>query len=272
MDSDWIVLGYERAHVNVFCAKTGRKTATLLGHGQGVWAVTLISRGGVREDLVGVEAELPSAMKTRSSSTPRRLARRSDPSGASRGFGLPGAIIVSGSSDRTVRVWKFEPIPPMPSSPTLTDLDDASDAATVASSITQANTASPITTPTSATIALPTQSHVLSLSTQHRGRNNDAPQRGKWTLLHTLHGHTATLRCLKAFHGRPIVVSGARDGTLRVWDISAAAGVQPTTKVLRGHQDSVRCLDIYGANEVVSGSYDGDVRVSTMFVAHPADN
>lgn len=75
-----------------------------------------------------------------------------------------------------------------------------------------------------------------------------------------LRGHLSTVRCLKVLDGRPIVISGSRDATLRVWDIEN--GVQ--LRVLAGHQHSVRCIEIVG-NIVVSGSYDTTCRVSRTF-------
>ena len=59
---------------------------------------------------------------------------------------------------------------------------------------------------------------------------------------------------------RPIAVTGSRDATLRVWDIRRGKML----RVLEGHTQSVRCLDVSG-NRVVSGSYDATCRVSTSF-------
>ncbi|KAF7967738.1 hypothetical protein HWV62_33260 [Athelia sp. TMB] len=89
--------------------------------------------------------------------------------------------------------------------------------------------------------------------------------------LHVLRGHTATVRCLAALpppsHPAtatatpPYVVSGGREGTLRLWDVRAGAGAG----VLRGHADSVRSVVAArapaGGVVVVSGSYDATVRV-----------
>ncbi|KAL5598895.1 uncharacterized protein BROUX77_005928 [Berkeleyomyces rouxiae] len=73
--------------------------------------------------------------------------------------------------------------------------------------------------------------------------------------IHTLRGHTSTIRCLK-MSDENTAISGSRDTTLRVWDIKTGT----CTKVLVGHQASVRCLDIHG-DIVVSGSYDTTARV-----------
>ncbi|GEM07591.1 hypothetical protein Rt10032_c03g1608 [Rhodotorula toruloides] len=60
--------------------------------------------------------------------------------------------------------------------------------------------------------------------------------------IHTLTGHTSTVRCLRVLDGRPIAVSGSRDGSVRVWDIDKGESVH----VLAGHTMSVRAIDICG--------------------------
>jgi F-box and WD-40 domain protein CDC4 len=73
--------------------------------------------------------------------------------------------------------------------------------------------------------------------------------------LHTLRGHTSTVRCLKMSDANT-AISGSRDTTLRIWDIPSGM----CKNVLVGHQASVRCLAIHG-DVVVSGSYDTTARV-----------
>ncbi|EJT74337.1 F-box/WD repeat-containing protein 7 [Gaeumannomyces tritici R3-111a-1] len=73
--------------------------------------------------------------------------------------------------------------------------------------------------------------------------------------LHTLRGHTSTVRCLKMSDSNT-AISGSRDTTLRVWDIRSGL----CRNVLVGHQGSVRCLEIKG-DIVVSGSYDTYAKV-----------
>lgn len=73
--------------------------------------------------------------------------------------------------------------------------------------------------------------------------------------IHTLRGHTSTVRCLK-MSDENTAISGSRDTTLRVWDIKTGV----CKNVLIGHQASVRCLGIHG-DLVVSGSYDTTARI-----------
>ncbi|WVW81435.1 hypothetical protein I302_103429 [Kwoniella bestiolae CBS 10118] len=70
-------------------------------------------------------------------------------------------------------------------------------------------------------------------------------------LLHSMRGHTSTIRCLKVLDRRPVAISGSRDHNLRVWDIENGFLLH----VLEGHEESVRCVEIAG-NKAVSGSYD----------------
>lgn len=84
-----------------------------------------------------------------------------------------------------------------------------------------------------------------------------------------LKGHKKTVRCVRVARddrGKLLVMSGARDNTVRVWDISSADSASEPLSPLatfKGHKDTVRCLDSY-QNFVVSGSYDGTVRVWSL--------
>ncbi|KAI1129617.1 WD40-repeat-containing domain protein [Nemania abortiva] len=73
--------------------------------------------------------------------------------------------------------------------------------------------------------------------------------------LHTLRGHTSTVRCLKMSDANT-AISGSRDTNLRVWDIRQGV----CKNLLVGHQASVRCLEIKG-DIVVSGSYDATAKI-----------
>ena len=74
------------------------------------------------------------------------------------------------------------------------------------------------------------------------------------TCVHTLYGHTSTVRCMH-LHGNK-VVSGSRDATLRMWDVETGECLH----VLVGHVAAVRCVQ-YDGRLVVSGAYDYMVKV-----------
>ncbi|KAJ5970606.1 uncharacterized protein N7479_000524 [Penicillium vulpinum] len=104
---------------------------------------------------------------------------------------------------------------------------------------------------------------------------------------HVFNGHTSTLRSLQILHPvqidqnpdgtpvmvpeQPLIISGSRDSTLRVWKLPQPGDPQyfPAEngeecpyliRVLTGHQHSVRALVAHG-DTLVSGSYDNTVRV-----------
>ncbi|KGO36317.1 hypothetical protein PEX1_029320 [Penicillium expansum] len=105
---------------------------------------------------------------------------------------------------------------------------------------------------------------------------------------HVLKGHTSTVRNLQMLFPvqigehpdgtpemmpeQPLIISGSRDSTLRVWNLPQPGDKEYFTpaesdeecpylvRVLTGHQHSVRAIAAYG-DTLVSGSYDSTVRV-----------
>lgn len=104
---------------------------------------------------------------------------------------------------------------------------------------------------------------------------------------HVFQGHTSTVRNVQILHPvqigqhpdgtpvmmpeQPLIISGSRDSTLRVWKLPQAGDPKyfPAQtdeecpyliRVLTGHQHSVRAIAAYG-DTLVSGSYDNMVRV-----------
>jgi hypothetical protein len=80
---------------------------------------------------------------------------------------------------------------------------------------------------------------------------------------HRLVGHTGAVFAvaLTEMAGVPVVVSGGRDATVRVWDLATGASVRPA---LTGHAGPVRALattTVDGRAVVISGSDDRTVRV-----------
>lgn len=78
------------------------------------------------------------------------------------------------------------------------------------------------------------------------------------TTLRRFSGHTSRVNCVKfAGEGNSIVVSGGFDTTVRLWDVRSSS--VKAVQVLEEAKDSITSLCVHGA-EVVSGSVDGRVR------------
>lgn len=77
------------------------------------------------------------------------------------------------------------------------------------------------------------------------------------SLVYTLDGHTLPVRCL-AFLGKEKLISGSDDGNLIVW----ATDTGTPLGVLSGHVGAVRCVAVSpDENVIVSGGYDRTVRL-----------
>ncbi|KAI9272874.1 WD40-repeat-containing domain protein [Phascolomyces articulosus] len=75
-------------------------------------------------------------------------------------------------------------------------------------------------------------------------------------LIHSLSGHSSTVRCLRIDNEGKKAVTGSRDATVRIWDIENGV----SHHVCTGHQASVRCMDIHD-NLVATGSYDATAKL-----------
>ena len=80
--------------------------------------------------------------------------------------------------------------------------------------------------------------------------------------------HEAPVHVCMSDSSSNLLASGSADGVVKVWDIQRGCSL----RVLVGHEESVRCLDVCG-NKVVSGSYDCTCRVSKAmnFMLHLID-
>ena len=78
----------------------------------------------------------------------------------------------------------------------------------------------------------------------------------------TLKGHEDSVQCIKIIsnetNGNIIhtIISGSSDNTIRIWDLRTKE-----SRVLRGHTQSVDCLQILPDRRIASGSRDGTIRI-----------
>ncbi|XP_066285294.1 F-box/WD repeat-containing protein 7-like [Branchiostoma lanceolatum] len=73
---------------------------------------------------------------------------------------------------------------------------------------------------------------------------------------HTLRGHTAAVLCVQFDDNK--IVSGSADNTIKIWNIDGEC-----LKTLIGHMDAVTCLNFTG-DKIVSGSLDSDLKFWDM--------
>ncbi|GAA6027733.1 hypothetical protein JCM8097_008006 [Rhodosporidiobolus ruineniae] len=314
-DDEWIVVGMATSKVHVFEAATGGYVRTLEGHEQGVWCLTLVSKGGGPRDGDGAEErEMDGAEwdgigkgKGRAAAFERPMA---SPMGTT--FSQPGYPPASSSSGGGASLRPPRPnffrdgsttplaasfhsfpnspshvLPPVTSSSSSTSSSSAPHQPRRRRSFpsTSSSFASPPRASPSPSSPAPGEAAGMGLgaggptgdSSQQSGVCGTARGWGQkgavvvsgacdrdvrvWDVesghcLHTLRGHTSTVRCMRVLDGRPVAVSGSRDKTVRVWDIENGECLH----VLNGHQMSVRCLEVSG-NKIVSGSYDATCRL-----------
>lgn len=250
MDYDQVVVGLANSKIHIFNADSGVMSRTLTGHELGVWAVHLVSRGGLWEetpDDVGVvksrdgesqgqEAFLPPDLrKALGLDGPKRILRTPShtPSGkpsdiccASEGWGQPNPIVVSGGCDKRLRVWDVV------SGRCIYVLEGHT--STIRCIRVLHNRPVAVTGSRDATV------RVWNI------------QEGR--LLRVLQGHHQSVRCLDVCGNR--VVSGSYDTTCRVWNVDTGECLH----VLRGHGLQIYSVAFDGIR-IASGGTDTTVRV-----------
>jgi len=73
----------------------------------------------------------------------------------------------------------------------------------------------------------------------------------------TLTGHTNYVMCLQVLRNQ--IISGSQDNTIKIWDVATGQ----CKKSLTGHTDAIVCLKAVG-NTIVSGSFDKSIKVWNM--------
>ena len=92
----------------------------------------------------------------------------------------------------------------------------------------------------------------------HLITNNGLGRVMKAQCLHTLRGHRSSVLCVTALP-RDRIVSGSRDKTLKVWDVSEGGG--NCLQTMRAHTGWVNCVGVLPDGRIVSGSRDKTLKV-----------
>ena len=156
-------------------------------------------------------------------------------------------VVISGSSDGSVRVWDL---------------------------VTGASVGNPLTGHSGwvnavATAELDGRPVVISGSADHSVRVWDlatgAPLGGPLT------GHASSVHAVAAavLDGRPVVISGSSDGSVRVWDLVTGASVGNPLTGHSGWVNAVATAELDGRPVVISGSADHSVRVWDLATGAP---
>lgn len=104
VDEEHLVVGMADPVLHVFDIETGNYLRALEGHTAGVWSISII----LPQKPTKRSSRSSSADETGSKRAPFRTfadMRSSNPLGAVRGWGSRRTIVVSGGSDRKLRVW-----------------------------------------------------------------------------------------------------------------------------------------------------------------------
>ena len=275
MDSDWIVLGMSNCKIHIFDARTGLFSNTLIGHASGVWCLSVVSGrrhghytpavqqetmvvtnpddNGGRPSLAAGQGDLrllhhdarPMAGQTPAKSSAPTSDVEEDGDETLAWFHKARIAMLrkqgeAGDGDHMMMDEDVQsPQEPLP--------DPGFFNSSSGSTAGQGN-------PTGSVRGYGNLNSLLvSAGCDREIRVWDL---GSGTCKHVLRGHTATVRCLKVFDGRPIAVSGSRDSTVRVWNIETGTLIH----LLQGHERSVRCVEVAG-NKIASASYDATCRV-----------
>lgn len=258
-DTDKILTGSDDSSINVYDTNSGVLRTTLEGHEGGVWALqyegnTLVSGSTDRTvrvwDIANGECSqvfhghtstvrclqilMPTRIGTKSDGKPLRMPKQ--------------PLIITGSRDSTLRVWKL----PMPSDePYLLSGHEAE------------AFLNPINNPYFVRILAGHQHSVRSISahgdTLVSGSYDHTVKVWKIStgeVLHTLRGHSQKVYSVVLDHRRNRCISGSMDNMVKVWSLETGSVIY----TLEGHTQLVGLLDL-SHDRLVSAAADSTLRI-----------
>ncbi|ORX60004.1 WD40 repeat-like protein [Piromyces finnis] len=272
-DDDKIISGSDDNIINIYDTATGKLRKKLTGHTGGVWVLhyygnTLVSGSTDRTVRIwDIEEGKCTHQFEGHTSTVRCLQILIPTKNSITGKMEPECpLIVTGSRDTTLRVWRLpdtkkdKPYFPQSQQQTINqqimNMSESDQLSTIPIIPLGQQQAGQINTDGNNNM-VNTIAGRLNLinsvdSSLNSGNNNNVNP----YFLHTLHGHTQSVRAV-AGSGN-VLVSGSYDSTVRVWDLKTGESVH----LLRGHMDKVYSVGYSPELELAaSGSMDTFVRV-----------
>lgn len=258
-DSDKILTGSDDTNINVYDTKTGAIKNTLVGHEGGVWALeyegnTLVSGSTDRTVRVwNIESGECTQVFMGHTSTVRCL-KILKPTKVGNKMMPPEPLIITGSRDSTVRIWKLPKptdrpyIPPRGSETTVTS-----------HALTALMNSNPyyVRTLSNHTNSVRTiDCHGDTLVSGSYDYSVRVWKISTGECVHRLIGHTNKVYSVVLDHERNRCISGSMDSLVKVWSLSTG---QPIF-TLQGHSALVGLLDL-SHDWLVSAAADATLRI-----------
>ncbi|CAO3578044.1 unnamed protein product [Absidia cylindrospora] len=244
-DDDKIISGVDDRVINIYDTRTGRPISTLRGHEGGVWTLqyignTLVSGSTDRSIRVwDIERGVCTHVFKGHMSTVRCL-QIVMPTMIDGQLKPAHPLIISGSRDSTIRVWRL----PDPRTDPPFDDDNRVNPWHL-HTLTGHSLSVRAITAHGNTLVSGSYDTTVSIFDLETGR-----------LVHRLEGHAQKVYTVVIDPQRNRCMSGSMDGSVRIWDLTSGQCLQ----ILDGHAVLVGLLGL-SKNHIVSGSADGTLRI-----------
>lgn len=258
-DSDKILTGSDDTNINVYDTKTGALKNTLIGHEGGVWALeydgnTLVSGSTDRTVRVwDIESGECTQVFLGHTSTVRCL-KILKPQKVGKQMLPPEALIITGSRDSTVRIWKL----PKPTDRAYVPPRGAETTATTGalSALMNSNPyyVRTLSSHTNSVRTIDCYGDTLVSGSYDYSVRVWKISNGE--CLYRLQGHTNKVYSVVLDHERNRCISGSMDHLVKVWDLATGTAIF----TLQGHNALVGLLDL-SHDWLVSAAADATLRI-----------